>query len=267
MKWQLLGPVQLTEPPVQLPVTPKANTVLSLLLCRCGTVVPVSALVDECWGAEPPRSARTTLQTYILRLRRALATALATTPETVAREILVTYTGGYRLVIDAGELDISNFAALARDGAACHNAGNAWQATELFDRALGLWKGPPFADVPCGPALQAEAVRLTELQMAINERRIAIQLDFGRSHEALGEIAALTSLHPMNENLHGLLMLALHQAGRRSEALDVFRRLRVLLVEELGVEPQANLRNLYQEMLSDSPDIGTSTVTTRFLAA
>lgn len=265
MRWQLLGPLRLTDPQVQLPVTPKANTVLSLLLCRCNTVVPVSALFEESWGTQPPKSARTTLHTYILRLRRALATALSTTPEKVAREMLVTHTNGYRLAVDARELDITEFAALGRKGTAARKAGNPHQAAELYRCALDLWKGPPLADVPCGRALEAEIVRLNELQLAVNERRVALQLDLGQNHEALGEIAALARRHRMNENLHGLLMLALYRAGRRSEALDVFRQLRGLLVDELGIEPQSSLQGLHQEMLSSDFDIGTSNVATKFL--
>ncbi|MEV6197262.1 AfsR/SARP family transcriptional regulator [Streptomyces sp. NPDC051920] len=58
------------------PTAPKPRQVLALLALRAGQVVPVGVLAEELWGAASPRSARTTLQTYILQLRELISAAL-----------------------------------------------------------------------------------------------------------------------------------------------------------------------------------------------
>jgi SARP family transcriptional regulator, regulator of embCAB operon len=63
-----------------VPTAPKPRHVLALLALHADQVVPVNALVEELWGAKVPRSARTTLQTYILQLRELIEAALAAAP-------------------------------------------------------------------------------------------------------------------------------------------------------------------------------------------
>jgi hypothetical protein len=50
-------------------------------------------------------------------------------------------------------------------------------------------------------------------------------------------------------------MLALYRGGRQAEALQAFQRLRGIVVDELGVEPSAALRDLHQRMLTDDPEL------------
>ena len=51
--------------------------------------------------------------------------------------------------------------------------------------------------------------------------------------------------HPVRERLVQLLMLALCRSGRQAEALAAFRAVRASLVEQLGVEPGLELRQLH----------------------
>lgn len=266
MRWQLLGQVQLREPGTGLRVTPKARTVLALLLCRRDSVVPVSALCDELWGDRLPKSARTTVQTYVVHLRRALAQELGTTVEQVAEQTLTTCGQGYRLMVDVGEVDTSEFCRLSREGAAAREAGRYQEAVACFQDALALWNGPPLADVPCGLALDAEVARLNEAHLAVEEQMVALHLDLGHSHEALGEIAGMVRRHPANENMHALQMIALHRVGRRSDALKTFHQLRSTLVDELAMEPTKSLQALYQAVLASDPMVQGLQATTTFLS-
>jgi predicted ATPase len=56
--------------------------------------------------------------------------------------------------------------------------------------------------------------------------------------------------YPYRERLRGQLMLALYRAGRQAEALDVFRATRSVLVDELGIEPSPELRQLHDAILA-----------------
>src|SRR5207248_1285386 len=54
------------------------------------------------------------------------------------------------------------------------------------------------------------------------------------------------------------LMLALYRAGRQSDALRAFQRLRRVLVDELGLEPGRAVRELEAAILAHDPALGPS---------
>jgi DNA-binding SARP family transcriptional activator len=78
----------------------------------------------------------------------------------------------------------------------------------------------------------------------VRELHVDAELALGRHAEVVAELTRLVTAHPLREGLHAQLMLALHRAGRRAEALSVYDRLRVHLAEELGLDPSSRLRQL-----------------------
>ena len=78
------------------------------------------------------------------------------------------------------------------------------------------------------------------------EVRIEADLAAGQHVESVPELQRLVDEHPLRERLHGQLMLALYRSGRQAEALDVYRDARRVMVEQLGIEPGAELQRLQQ---------------------
>ncbi|WP_327232798.1 AfsR/SARP family transcriptional regulator [Streptomyces sp. NBC_01317] len=240
------------------PTAPKPRQVLAVLALHADQVVPVAALIEELWAGEPPRSARTTLQTYVLQLRSLIATALKAEPEgggeRTAKDILITLPGGYRLDTGGGTSDVKEFDRLAGLGYRAADAGDYPRAARQLREALALWTGPPFADVQCGAQLDMEIKRLEESRLCALDQRIEADLRLGRHRELLAELTVLVSRYRTHENLHGQFMLALHRSGRRGEALSVYQRLRSTLVKELGLEPSAGVRRLQRSILMAGPE-------------
>ncbi|MEV7682022.1 AfsR/SARP family transcriptional regulator [Streptomyces sp. NPDC088341] len=243
------------------PTAPKPRQVLALLSLHADQVVPVTALIEELWAGEPPRSARTTLQTYVLQLRSLIAAALKhgaqegqeATART-AKDVLVTLPGGYRLDSGGGTSDVREFDRLAGLGYRAMDAGDYAGAARQLREALALWSGPAFADVHGGAQLDMEIKRLEESRLCALDQRIEADLRLGRHRELLAELTVLVSRYRTHENLHGQFMLALHRSGRRGEALNVYHRLRGTLVRELGLEPSAGLRRLQRSILMAGPE-------------
>ncbi|MET7815329.1 AfsR/SARP family transcriptional regulator [Streptomyces sp. NPDC005395] len=253
MEIHVLGPLTACEKGVSfVPSAAKPRQIFALLVLRNGRVVTVPTLMEELWGAELPRSAATTLQTYILQLRRGLRGVLGPAGGD-AKDVLGTRHGGYLLDLPVCAIDARTFDQLTAEGYAAYDTGDPETASRLLTRALALWAGPVLADVRQGRLLEVEAVRLRESRMAALERRIDADLWLGHHHEVLGELAGLTAEHPMHENLHGQFMLALYRCGRVSQALETFHRLRATLVGELGLEPSERLRRLQQAVLHADP--------------
>ena len=249
---QLLGPlsVYLNRVPV-MPGAAKPHQVLALLALNAGRVVTMSTLTEELWGDSPPPSAPTTLQTYILELRKRMATAMG--PGQDPKQVLVTRHDGYLLAADARQIDAQEFGRLARAGRAAAEDGDHRVAAELFSHALALWRGPALVDVRMGRVLELEAMALEEARLAVLGRRIDSDLALGRHADLIGELSALVARHPMNESFFAQLITALYRAGHIGRALQEFQRLRNSLIDELGVEPSARLQWLHQAVLSRDP--------------
>ncbi|MDA5283742.1 AfsR/SARP family transcriptional regulator [Streptomyces sp. Isolate_45] len=256
MDIDVLGALAVRENGVSItPTAAKPRQVLALLALHADQVVPVSALIEELWGAEPPRSARTTLQTYVLQLRALIATALKDSDGSrTPKDVLVTLPGGYMLNSAGGTSDVREFDRLAGLGYRAMDAGDAAGAARLLREALALWSGPAFADVHGGVQLDMETRRLEETRLCALDQRIEADLKLGRHRELLAELTVLASRYRIHENLHGQFMLALHRSGRRGEALSVYQRLRATLVRELGIEPSAALRSLQRSILMTGPE-------------
>src|SRR5919204_2211425 len=122
-------------------------------------------------------------------------------------------------------------------------------AAARLREALGLWRGPPLADVAYESFAQPEIARLEEERTAALERRIDADLALGRHADLVAELDALVALHPLRERLRGQRMLALYRCGRQAEALEAYREARRLLIDEVGVEPGAELRGLHEAIL------------------
>lgn len=286
MRIRILGPLHAeTDGVPVVPSAAKTRQVLALLALHPGRPVPVAVLKEELWGPLPPSSAHSTLQTYILRLRRALAAAFggpygsegptgaagagavepagtavgkagATGPAR-ARDLLATGHDGYLLRIAEENVDAFAFQRAAQAGHTAFADGDSARAARLLREALALWTGPALVDVRAGAALRIHAARLEESRLLATERRLDAELRLGLHGELLAELVELTRLHPANERLHAQAMVAFYRAGRQSEALQLYRGLRRRLVEELGLEPAPQLQRLHQAMLSVDPRLDT----------
>ncbi|MBA3329669.1 MAG: AfsR/SARP family transcriptional regulator [Actinobacteria bacterium] len=240
MEFRILGPLEVVEQGRALPLGgPRQRALLALLLTRANEVVSADWLVEELWGAEPPRTAANALQYHVSQLRKALA----------PHEVIVTQEPGYMIRVGPNELDVFRFEQLVEQA----QQAAPELAARLLREALDLWRGPPLAELAHESLPQTEALRLEELHLAALERRIDADLALGRFAELVGEVQALVREHPLRERLRAALMQALYGSGRQVEALDVFRETRRLLVEELGIEPSPALNGLEQAILRHDP--------------
>lgn len=252
MKVRLLGPIQVADGAGWTSIrAPQQRAVLAVLALGEGRTVTVDRLVDELWGDRPPGSAPNTIHAYVMRLRRVLGADLG--------RRLVTSSPGYRLQIDAQDVDTCVFDRMVTEGQAEAAAGRWEPASERLGRALGLWYGTALADVPPIPAVTAERARLEQCRLTAVEARLDADLELGRHAEVVSELEHLLTQNPLRENIRRQLMLALSACGRRAEALEIYRRGRELFAEELGIEPAQELRDLERAILRDDrPQSGAS---------
>ena len=222
------------------------RAVLALLLLRANEVVSSDQLVEALWAGAPPASGAKGLHVHVSRLRRALA-AGHSDPH---GERLVTTAGGYVIRVGPEELDVQRCERLIGEGRSLLAAGRPDQALAALSGALELWRGDVLADFQYDAFAQGEIARLGELRAAVLEERIAVEILLGREAQVLGELERLVRDYPYRERLRGQLMLALYRTGRQAEALAAYRAARSALVDELGIEPSVELRQLHEAILA-----------------
>lgn len=243
LRLSVLGPLEVCLDGRRVPIgSGRQGALLAALLCRPGRVVSAADLVEAVWHRAYTPEAANNLCVYIHRVRRSLGdtSRIANRPP------------GYLLRVDPDELDASRFDRMATLGARKLASGDAAGASTLLGDALSLWRGEAFAGLDDTAMVRNEAVRLTERRLAALESRIEADLALGRATDLVAELAGLTRQHPFRERFHAQHLRALHRAGRRTEALAAYRRLRALTIAELGLEPSAELQKLHRTILADA---------------
>ncbi len=247
MEFRLLGPVEVRDGAgaVALGGT-KVRTLLAALLLAPGRIVSTERLIEAIWDDNPPPTAPAILQTYVSRLRRAIGAN--------GSQVIRTYPTGYLANVDGGVLDRQLFDAHSAEGRAAAATGRFTAALEEYRAAEALWRGPAL-DGARTASLLPEAFRLDEQRIAVVEGRVDTELALGRGPDLVGELSMLVEQFPTRESLRGQLMIALHRGGRTADALTVYRQARQALIDELGIEPGAELSSLHEAILRSDPGL------------
>ena len=239
VEFKLLGPLEVEIDGRVVAISGRRQrSLLGLLLLHANTPVSRDRLIDALWGERPTETAANSLQVAVHALRKVLGA-----------DRIATRGDGYLLRIEEGELDLERFHELVQRARGTAPAA----AAETLREALALWAGPALSDLGDAPFAETERARLEELHLTALEERIAADLALGRHVELVAELEALVAAHPYRERLRREHMLGLYRSGRQAEALDAYRHARRTFVDELGIEPGAELQALERAMLRQDP--------------
>ncbi|MBR7829100.1 tetratricopeptide repeat protein [Actinospica sp. MGRD01-02] len=243
MRYSLLGPLRVWSDGTEIPIRGRLRrALLAALVLDHDTVVHADRLVQLLWGDKADSGAP--LHNQLMRLRQALGDSA----------LIRAVPPGYLLHVAPADLDLAAFTdhfVQANEAA----ASAEWlSARKLYAAALDLWRGEMLVDVPAlhsHPAIQ----RYAEDRLVALQGRIEADLNLGRHAEIIDELKVLTVSNPLREALHAQLMLALYRAGRRTDALDVYRDLRRTTIAELGGEPGTAIQALRRNIFNASPSL------------
>jgi DNA-binding SARP family transcriptional activator/pimeloyl-ACP methyl ester carboxylesterase len=243
VEFRILGPLEVVAGERRLAVGgARTRAVLALLLMNANRVVPADVLIRELWPDLAPDRAAANLHVRLSELRKAL--------RTVAQDDrLQTRPPGYSLRVASDELDVLRFEQLVTASRGALASGDADAAVRLLDQSLALWRGLALADIDDAQFAGIEQARLEEARLGALESRIDALLACGRHQDTVTELETLTRDHPLRERFWHQRLLALYRSGRQAEALRAYRELRSTLVDELGIEPGPELRELEMRIL------------------
>ncbi|GAA2616318.1 hypothetical protein GCM10010399_54040 [Dactylosporangium fulvum] len=219
---------------------PRQQVVIAALAANANSFVSVDELIERVWWESRPQRPRDALHSYISRLRRLLRAADAVTVDHQP--------GGYRLTVAAAHFDLARFRRNANHARTVSDG----ESLRLFDLALDEWRGEAFAGIDA-PWLDVLRGQLAEERLGVFLDRNESALRLGRHANLLPQLIGYAERYPFDERVAGQLLMVLYRAGRQSEALNRYEKLRRALVKELGTDPGPSLQELYKRILSADP--------------
>lgn len=241
MRFRVFGPVRMLAVDGERSLGPsKQVCLMACLLLHPRKVIPLDALVDRVWDGSPPRDAAGALATHASRLRHLVA------------PLEIHYlSGGYRFECDPELIDVHHVRRLIRSG---RTAADPDDAVRLWTRALDCMAEPPLGGVQ-GSWAERTREELTREWVNLLIERMEAELRLGRYTDITTALARLCAAYPYDERLAAALMRALCAAGRPAEALDHYAGVRKRFAGELGADPGPLLRNLFDRVLRQDPEL------------
>jgi basic membrane lipoprotein Med (substrate-binding protein (PBP1-ABC) superfamily)/DNA-binding SARP family transcriptional activator len=244
---RLLGPLEAEDDSGSaVPLGPVGQrALLALLALRVNEVVSMDRLVDELWDGSPPRTAEHAVQVYVSRLRRLLEPKRRLD----GGQLLVRRGAGYMLQLEPSLVDAGAFEQHVVEGDRLLAKDQFAAASAAYRRGLELWRSDALEEFRHLAFARDAGARFDELKLIAQERAIGAETVFGDPGRMIPELERLVRDYPLRERFRAQLMLALYRAGRQADALAVFQDGRRRLVDDLGLEPGVELRELERAIL------------------
>lgn len=255
LRFNVLGPLDVCLHGTPLTLgSARQRAVLSALLLAPGRPMTAEELTEAIWPRKAPAGAAGCLHSYVSHLRRILE------PQRAPRErdnLLRRQPNGYVLAVAPESLDAIRFERLLQEARAQLSAGRPQQAILTVREALALWRGGPHPEVSDYPATVQVVARYEELRLLALETLWEAELASEHAMSLLtDELPALSRKFPTRERFSWLLMKALYRSGRRAEAIDAYHHTRRTLAEEYGIDPGAELQELFGRIICGDPLAG-----------
>ena len=249
VQFGLLGPLDLRLNHNSVPLgTPKQRAVLAVLIINRNRPVAIDKLIDAVWGSEPPVAARPNVHSYVSNVRR-LVSAAGIDPHGVVAKA----PNGYRVIAADSQCDLARFLAARDAGLNAAAAGQFEKASTSLAAALAEWRGPALEDLQDFAFAEEFARVQAENKLSATIAHAEAEIACGRAGSIIGGLEALTTEYPYREPIWGHLITAYYLNGLQADALDAYHRLKRVLADDLGIDPGAQVRALFNRVLRQLP--------------
>jgi DNA-binding SARP family transcriptional activator len=208
---------------------------------------PKERIIDELWPEIDPKTAGARFDRYATLVR-----SLARGTEDSRMYVERIGESSYRLEHGTWWIDAWEFERLIVDAERCDAAD---QAIAGFRDALALYRGE-FCDDAYYPWLEGVRERFRNVFVEASARFADLLSTLEEHDEALAVLNRAINADPVCEDLVRRAMAIEATLGRRTAAIDRYRKLEAKLDEYLGVEPDPESQAMIQRMLGGARRVG-----------
>jgi DNA-binding SARP family transcriptional activator len=217
------------------------RTLIRILVMRRGTLVPVDVLAEALWPDHQPADPAANVAVLLSRVRRALQNP----------SLIAAVSGGYLFTAgDSCAVDAELFLDRAERGRAHLHSRRVDAALKEFRAAAELWRGEPLPEDTYSDWSHEYMEQLLRAYIQVLEGGAEAALELGDASLAETLAARAIAREPLRETGHLLLMRALAASGNQAAALATFDALKLVLAEELAVEPSREASELREQVAS-----------------
>ncbi|HYE66900.1 MAG TPA: BTAD domain-containing putative transcriptional regulator [Pyrinomonadaceae bacterium] len=245
----MLGPVEILRDPARplaadAWVTKRARDILCFIASRRHRRASKDTIIDAFWGESDFEAVEKNFHPTVSHIRKAL-----NSNQPLKQNFLLYRDGDYLLNPDFSyRIDIEEFDRLVSEGEAARRAREFERCIKSYEEAIALYRGDFMQGI---------------YDEWVEEQRSYYREQYLRMLEALAAVAQKMqdwsrSLHiahqilrddPYREDIYCMVMRAHAALGNRVAVKEQYENLRRLLHEELGVEPAAETRKVYQDLI------------------
>lgn len=258
MEIRVLGPVEIFLHGTQLRLSKRQHQlIIGILGIEVDRPVRSDRLIDLLWGDRPPARPRAVLHSRISELRAIMRAANGGT----THRALVTERDGYSLRMPARMVDAYRFREIV---ARSRQISSDLRLRDLLRQALDLWRGPVLGGWTSTHPDHSLCDSLESARLTAAEDLYEAELRLGNHELIVDDLIELSTTNPNRDRLTAALMVALHRAGRSTEAAAVFHQRRRWLRNEFGVNAAPTLQRLHIAILRHDPAVELRTASGRF---
>jgi DNA-binding SARP family transcriptional activator len=148
-------------------------------------------------------------------------------------------------------IDIEEFDRLVSQGESARRARQFDQYTELCESALRLYRGE-FMQGSYDPWVEEQRTYYREQYLSLLESLAAVAQKAADWPRVMQLAQQIIHDDPFREDIHCMVMRAHAAVGNRGAVKDHFETVKKLLEAELGVEPSAETKKLFRQLIAES---------------
>jgi two-component SAPR family response regulator len=201
-------------------------------------------LIEAFWPDDDPASVEKNFHPTISHIRKALNSR-----QSLKQNFIIFREGAYQLDPELSySIDTEDFERLIADAEAAKKRKDAETFRRSLESAFEIYRGEFMSGVyddwaedrRAYYAEQYDRVVSALAKLAFNEKRWSTALKFAQT---------IVKADPFREDMHRLMMKVLAAQSKPAAVRKQFEGLKATLGAELGIEPAAETRRLYQELM------------------
>jgi DNA-binding SARP family transcriptional activator/Tfp pilus assembly protein PilF len=245
----MLGPVEILRDPTRPPAgdvwpTHRARDILCFIVSRRHHRASKDTLIDTFWGETDFGVVEKNFHPTVSHIRKAL-----NSNQPLKQNFLLYRDGDYQLNSEFSyRIDTEDFDRLLSEGENARRARQFEECIRAYESALTLYRGE-FMQGSYDPWVEEQRTYYREQYLRLLEALAGVAQTAADWPKVMQLAQLIIRDDPFREDIHCMVMRAHAALGNRGAVKDQFEGLKRLLANELGVEPSAETRKLYQQLM------------------